>query len=342
MNTTKTEKKARKRPLSADQSVCKRHNTVVLDIPSGKGDSRGFVDFDSIQISTRTEIVISNLVIDLHKLHKNLPIFELEIPRYLKNKKEIIRYISNYPQQIPYGSIITSELENNVRGFKIKKRKQWDEETKSTHFRNAIALVMYLDKLINIKIPKKGKIQITGCGKESHVYECLKQLWNYLSPTDIYSLDKDSGYNYLHFIIRTVMTNKDFNLGFKIDRENLDKYINTHTRFHSLLETSVGYTGVNIKAPYEHSNTAINTLSFRNGNWEENTITYFKYLEVLDAKDRKKELNKKKKNTFLTFYSGSCIMSGMNTQYMHDTFYEFINIIKNARSVIEEDVSKFS
>jgi hypothetical protein len=340
----------------------KTHPTVFLDLTAPvrwpgpgpddamvepvKGEAHAkCIDFDYIQISTRTEVVISNLIVDLHAFHAQIPIFELDIPRHLKNKKDIIQYITNYPEEIPYGSIITSELENKCRGFKIKKRRQW-EETKTKHFRNSIAMVIYLDKLINIKIPKKGKIQFTGCGTEGHVYECIEQIWKYLNPPapspKFYSFDPDVGLDYLHVVVRAVMTNKDFNLGFKIDRENLDKYINMHTRFHSLLETSVGYTGVNIKASYEHRNTDINTLSFRDGRWIPGTIDYNTYLEILDTKDRKKEINKKRKNTFLAFYSGSCIMSGMNTQYMKESFYEFINIIKEARSVIEEDVSKFS
>ena len=43
------------------------------------------------------------------------------------------------------------------------------------------------------------------------------------------------------------MTNIDFNVGFNINREELDIYINSSTLFNSLLETSFGYTGVNIK-----------------------------------------------------------------------------------------------
>lgn len=309
-------------------------------------------DFDTIKISLRTEIVISNLIIDLQKLHETAPIFELDIPRHLKNKKNIIKYILDYPTTIRYGSIITSELRDNVRGFKIKKRKQWDECAKKTHFRNSIAFTLYMDKLINIKIPMKGKIQITGCTKESHVFECMKQIWIYLNyPDKIYTFDPDIGYDYLYMVSRTVMTNKDFKLGFKVDRENLDWYINKHTRFHSLLETSVGYTGVNIKAPHDHANSDINTFSYKetilSNNlpdekyWIQDTINYNQYLQLLSPKDRKKEISKRRNVTFLTFYSGTCIISGINTQYMKGPFYEFMNIIKAGRSLIEEDTSRF-
>ena len=45
------------------------------------------------------------------------------------------------------------------------------------------------------------------------------------------------------------MTNIDFNVGFIINRENLDKHMNELENFNSLLETSFAYTGVNIKFP---------------------------------------------------------------------------------------------
>ena len=45
------------------------------------------------------------------------------------------------------------------------------------------------------------------------------------------------------------MRNIDFGLNFYVDREKLDEYFNTCTDYHSLLETSFGYTGVNIKIP---------------------------------------------------------------------------------------------
>lgn len=57
------------------------------------------------------------------------------------------------------------------------------------------------------------------------------------------------------------MRNIDFSVGFIIDREKLNKYMVTQKDFHCLLETSFGYTGVNIKVPLQQD---IRTMKIKN------------------------------------------------------------------------------
>ena len=133
----------------------------------------------------------------------------------------------------------------------------------------------------------------------------------------------------LKVIYNTVMTNIDFNVGFTVNREALDRYINTETKYNSLLEISFGYTGINIKFLVDDNSLydlQIPTFEFINGNWIEST-TYYK-----DIPSKKK----KKYNTFLVFHSGNVIMSGMVSKLMKPAFNQFKDIINFSKNLIEE------
>ena len=125
------------------------------------------------------------------------------------------------------------------------------------------------------------------------------------------------------------MTNIDFNLGFTINRENLDKHINTKTRYNSLLETSFGYTGVNIKIPFNDEITSeLYTIEWDKDQWINYMTSFSEYLDVIPSKDREKELSKQRYKTFLVFQSGIVIMSGLNKEYMrkyYDIFFKIVN-----------------
>jgi hypothetical protein len=140
-------------------------------------------------------------------------------------------------------------------------------------------------------------------------------------------------------MFKVVMTNVDFSLGFLVNRSNLDRFFNSNTDFNSLLETSFGYTGVNIKFPIEiipYKNIHEERLEINTGEWSSHKITYDDYLETLTQAERKKELEKKRYNTFLVFHSGNVIMSGAVKEFMAAPYYRFLDIIKECRSEIEE------
>lgn len=181
------------------------------------------------------------------------------------------------------------------------------------------------NKLINFKISKNGKFQITGCKSITDAKKIISYIWKLMnSSRDSYILSEP------HFkvIYHTVMTNVDFNLGFIVNREALDKYINANTEYNSLLETSFGYTGINIKFFISHSLDLLEipTFTYINDIWVESS-TFYK-----DIPSKKK----KKYNTFLVFHSGNIIMSGMIEELMRPAFNAFQTIIKNCKNLIEE------
>jgi len=292
--------------------------------------------FDDIKVSTHVFVAVTNLHIDLESLFRDLVITDVAIPPSLKKKKDIEDFLLSL--HLPRGTFLRIQYVSRYRGISSLKKAKKDKDKPTKFFRNAVTIVMMIsDKLINFKVPARGKLQLTGCKSESHAVECIKLFWEFLRTMQnpCFTLDGDQ----LSVTLRMVLTNKNFNFGFKIDREDLDKYINRCTQYNSLLELSLGYTGVNIKIPFKHENTSFLTLTCSpNGEWTEGSITYEDFMQTLPVKDRTKEKMKKRYNTFLVFHSGTAIMSGCSPFYMKSAYNEFTTIINNARKEIEENL----
>lgn len=290
--------------------------------------------FDELNISTSTVIVTTNLNINLIWLFNEIKVEKLNLPSNIKKTNQFQNYVKNLNP--PFGTITLKEYKDNLSGIKIKKKKK-----KKKYFRNSLSLVMYVGKLITIKIPTKGKIQLTGCVEHEHSELCIKYLWEYLQQ---YPMNSDTYFfvekNYLFTTLNIVMTDIVFKIGFNINRQHLDNYMNTRTNFNSLLETSFGYTGVNIKQPFslDKNSNQIRYLEYKNSEWNLNILTFNEYLTFLCDNDKNNELEKIRKNTFLVFHSGTAIMSGMIPYYMKDAFNNFIKIIIKARPEIEEKI----
>ena len=155
-------------------------------------------------------------------------------------------------------------------------------------------------------------------------------------------------------IFNTVMKNIDFKVGFFIQRDKLDCYINQHTDFRSLFEGSIS-TGVNIKIradrpfdPLLIKTELVPRPSSLEGNDPEGNepvgdyltvdrtmVPYDEYFRLLDEKDQIKEKKKKRYFTLLVFHSGSCILSGVGPD-MEKVYNILMDIIIGKRSFFEE------
>lgn len=286
-----------------------------------------FKDFDDIKVSTKTYVISLNVKLNTVKLFEKLPITPYVVVPKRRGRKRKVQ-IEDPNKNIQEGSIITLSLGNNVRGVLLKKRK------KNTYFRNSITIVMIIDgKNINFKIGKNGTIQMTGCKCIEHAYKCVKYLWNCIK----YDNDMCEYTNTeITATIIPAMRNIDFSLGFNVDRPQLDTYINMNTDYNSLLETSFGYTGVNIKIPVTKNISELKQLVYICGEWEERNISYSSYLNSLSPKEKAKKINKQHYNTFLVFQSGKIIMSGTSSELMKDVYYEFLDIIRDCQHIIRE------
>jgi TATA-box binding protein (TBP) (component of TFIID and TFIIIB) len=297
-----------------------------------------FPIFDDIKVSTKTFIAVTNLEIDIRKLFDSLPITEYQIvPKKRGRKKKIAVIDPN--KNIPIGSIITLDYEGNIRGVDIKKKKNRSTKNRGNYFRNSVTIIMTMpdNKKINFKVSKNGKFQLTGCKIDSHAENCIEYIWGYIKDNkEIYTMVGE----HLRVMFIPAMRNIDFDLGFLVNREKLDMYVNEKTNYHSLLETSFGYTGVNIKLPIIVSmdDIKIKQREYIEEKWVDSMIPYNNYMEQLPEKEREKKLNTEKFNTFLVFHSGKTIMSGSQFELMKPTYYEFTNIIKKCHNIIEENL----
>jgi len=294
-----------------------------------------FPEFDDIKVSTNTFISVTNLTLDLGKLFDFLPITEyIVVPRRRGRKKKSDNVDPNI--DILPGSIITLKFEDRLRGVDLKKKKSQSKKKRAKWFRNSFTVVIVMeDKAINFKVCQNGMFQITGCKTDEHAENCVKYIWEYIkNTTDLYTFSRGDK---LETLFVPAMRNIDFGLGFLVDREKLAVYMSTQTEFHSLLETSFGYTGVNIKIPVTEdiSTLEVKRLTYNDG-WEEEIVCYTDYLDLLSEKDRVKKLNKERYNTFLVFHSGKIIMSSINSRFARDTYYYFLKIIRTCYDQIEE------
>lgn len=298
-------------------------------------------NFDDIKISTQTIIGISNLAINTDKLFHKFqvtPYKMIEKRRGRKKKDEL--HVD--PEILKDGSIITIKFGDLIRGVDLRQKKK-----QGKFFRNALTLVMFMDqKLINFKITKNGRFQFTGCKNVEHAKQCIRYMWEQINTTEyqiqvklneheeLYTFtDKTENFD-IKFL--TVMTNIDFNVGFPINREKLDEFINTQSVYNSLLETSFGYTGVNIKIKVNQDldfDIPSQTYDKVMAKWGEYPT---KYSEFVKVETNKKYKAKNRYNTFLVFHSGNIIMSGFNPLYMKECYTQFRGLLQNNRKHIEE------
>jgi hypothetical protein len=305
------------------------------------------INFDDIETSTQTIIAKTNWKINTNELFLNLPVTPYQvIPK--KRGRRPKDEVKQEPQLLNDGEIITLKLGDKLRGVDLKTRKKKDEDKSKdkkkneNYFRNSLTIVMSVDnKLINFKVSKNGKFQFTGCKTDNHAHKCLDFVKNYIARIQdkkILTLPLNSN---LEIYYITVMSNINFSLGFCINKENLDEYVNKNTDYHSLLETTFGYTGVNIKFNLgKLDNIPIIKMIFdsETEQWIQSIITHKEYFQTLDEKERFKENNKIKFCTFLCFQSGQCIMSSPHKYCMKDAYYEFIKMINECKSFIEEKI----
>lgn len=305
--------------------------------------------FDTLLISTQTIVVKTNMQVNKQDLFELLPVATISLPPQTsllefqnKKKEEQERYILSLGLD---KQIITLEYQQQVRGYKIIKKKSSALKSKrQKYFSNNLTVVMCIgNKLINFKYPRSGSIQMTGLKSEEQSIQCIQQFYKYLiecsEKTDKKLFEMEEKDQDLELIFNVVMTNVNFELGFHINRENLDRYLNQDEYFHSLLEPIMSYTGVNIKKKFNIVNFPLNVLcySFEKKEWRFETMMYDDYIHLLPKQKKTKEKSKVRKNTFLVFYNGKVIFTGMKREFMKDDYYYFIEMLNQGKKEIEEN-----
>ena len=362
---------------SDSESDCEYDSDLGNDSDSSNDSdcSKPNLSFSEIQVSTKTFIAVLNIDIKLDVVFKEFPITEWKvIPKKRgRVRKDASTEPTNYNKWVPGGSIISIKYKNSLRGVNLAKRKKCSKCSRplyvhnsddasqhsgyskckcKSYFRNALTVVVLVDnKLINLKISKNGKIQMTGCKYTTHAIEILHYMWIYLQESkNSYTMKSREEFipeyyheSQLRSILIPAMRNCDFSLGFKVDRQKLDIFLNRESKYSSLFETSFGYTGVNVKIQVEKSklqslNVYIITFPSKVGQlilWD--NFSYSKYLKMLVTNVRKYQ---EKSITFLIFHSGKIIMSGMCSHVMKHHFDHFYSLLINNVETYKEYIRK--
>jgi TATA-box binding protein (TBP) (component of TFIID and TFIIIB) len=282
---------------------------------------------DNFSISTQTLIVSMNINIDCQNFYNFIQCYPNPNVSYGKSKTKI-----DSPQDINEGSILFARYKHEYKGTPLKKIKE-------KYFLNSVTLIMKIDtKFINIKVSNKGKLQITGCSQNVYAVKILKYIWGLIQSQSCRIWNWNTDQHIFEAKIIPVMCNINFSIGFQINRETLNQIINTQTKHISILETSDGYVGVNIKIsaneePIEE--ICIDQYTFENEKWISKGTKLIDYIHTLSPKEQKKKIAKCYVNTFLIFYSGKVIMSG-GTSYINRkrAYEEFMSIIQKYKTNI--------
>jgi TATA-box binding protein (TBP) (component of TFIID and TFIIIB) len=246
-----------------------------------------------LRVSTMTYISNLNTEIDLKRLFDAVDI------------DEDLKYIE-------YGAL-------NQKGQKSSKSSN-SRKTQKKFFYNQITAHIFEGKIVNVKIFNNGKIQMTGIKNEEQGIKTLNKVVSKLK-----NLDKDLLENILtnqDLILekgKIAMINTDFDCGFKVKREVLQRLV-TDKGYYSSFEPTI-YPGVNIKYYFnkDKQNTGIcNCEGKCNGKGKDGFC---------------------KKITVAVFNSGKIIITGGQSYEQLNTAYDFIHNIleKNKKELILEE-----
>ena len=262
------------------------------------------------------------------------------------------------------------DIKQMKKNYSHRVSKKPQEQSEKKPFRNCMTVVMKVrDKKLTFKLPSHGGVQICGCKTQEHADLCIKYMWKHIhninktDKTIVVTLEKYprfttskpdlneilkkqseksdndeeiSLYEYPpKILLKTVMINKDFKLGFTLDREKLNIFINKYTECKSLLETSVN-TSVIVKIPSIQSNRpSLLEYVLTNNKWIKQYMVYSDYVKQLNNNEAKKEM-KKRFHSFLMFHSGAIILSSPYLSEMELVYNSFIGYIRRNKEQVEE------
>ena len=238
---------------------------------------------DNLRISTRTAVSKITSSINLQNLYDNLEI------------DDSIKFIQF--------------KENPEKGINYKlseKKKKRNNKKKKKKFYNQLTLHYFDEKIVNVKIFNNGKCQMTGLKYENHGIKIIKNIIEIIKKNkNVDEIVTNTDLKYDDYKI--VLINSDFNIGYKIDRNNLHRHIN-NIEMYSSYEPLI-YPGVNIKYYYNtNNNNGICNCNCKcegkgNGNGNGNCIRI----------------------TIAVFESGSILITGKINNNILKIAYDFIN-----------------
>lgn len=322
------------------------------------------------EYSTKTIIVFTNIIINIEKFFNFMPVYDLAIECKNNRKKRLkdLWHIEDIVDDIPNESIICMKWNNKTRGLVLKtasvvRNFNKNKKKRDKYFLNSVTTNMIfkykqksgeiVNKLINIKITKTGRFQLTGCkdddlavravqflllmkksqewtGEELFTLNDKIQNMKVENSLDEVKENKNNEKN-VYMILQTVMKNRNVHVGMNINRESLDRIINdNYADYISIFDGTTSGAGVNIKILVDENDEEDLTLIGLTQDGNEIGRRVLKKDEFAQTKSKKSSYH-----TFLCFKSGSCIHSGKG-KHMTATFNKFLELLQEHREEIED------
>jgi len=288
-------------------------------------------DFKTYNRYTTTYIAAVNWKIDYMCLYQHIPIVHLDQDPFDNQKRSQVKL------DIPFGSILQVKYKDPYKIVHVRGHGTTDIAS-SGCFSNSLSVVMYVGKIIVLKVPPQGKIQITGCRTEDQVYSSIHAMWKAIETVrqEHPEVVKIPEGEVPKVIYHSVMNNINMNLGFNINKRKVHEFLYQDTEFH-IIPNDKKYAGVTAKLEVEGmKELPLVKHRYLNGKWYKSNGTWMDYLSMLSPKDRKKEENTERYQTFLIFHSGKVIQSGPRYELMNNVFGYFIRLMNENRSKIED------
>jgi TATA-box binding protein (TBP) (component of TFIID and TFIIIB) len=275
-----------------------------------------YLQFETIPVSTQTFTVRTNL-------------FNIDLQSFFDNVQTPSTPLNNTIVYIKY-----QKLEKGINQ-NISKNTKKQCANKGRNFLNCITLIIIAEKKINVKIFKNGVFQLTGCKSIHNVKTCINVIFLTLKtiPESFSFASSDTN---LVVYIKSAMRNIDFNLGFKINRDNMLHCLDLYSDF--IIPPPMG-NKMDIKirillTPDDIKNITILKISYPTQ--EETELKFKDCFEIIEP-DEKKRKNKLE-NKFITisiFQNGKVLLSGVNEVFQKKYYIWLMDLTTKYRSLIE-------
>jgi len=293
-------------------------------------------DFNKYSRYTVTYVAAFNWSIDYISLFQHI-----RIPKLAKDPLQGVKK-NNVKLNLPIGTVLRVKYKDvyknvHVRGYGITEGEG--------AFRNSATVVMYIGKIVVLKVPSSGKIHIAGCRTERQVYQAIHAIWNHIQHIRKVHPDivKMAVGEMPKVIFSPVMNNISINMGFSINKKKVHEFLYKDTEF-LVIPNDRKYAGVAAKLEVEgYKELPLVKHRFLDGKWYASNTNWTEYLSMLKPKDRIKEEKAERYHTFLIFFSGRVIQTGPRYELMEDVFKYFVSSINGNRPRIEDlnvEVSK--
>ena len=322
--------------------------------------------FDELNVSTKTVMIYSSLIINGPKLFAALPIYEIkDVPLTRKKKRPNLKKI-----HAPDGSIISirRKIDNGeilyrgivtkpekVRISYLRRRKKDSsisadeseelfkmENTKKfstvIDFLNQTTVVICLNgKCLNVMI-FNSELKIVGCKSEEDGIKVLKMLWIHMKDSNITTFKE--GQTSPCFLINVVMTNVDFKLGFYVNRMALNTLLNDPKYAHKIRKSTYETTAqTNVKVKMFTSPP--DDFHYNTFEWDDKNKTWIKGRSKTNIyQSIKKKKRKEDNTTLLVFRTSTTILISKYPVRMAEDYKFFWGIVMENRHLIEEKIIK--